>query len=200
MDFTAQMASPTNRIAIIGSGSVGSNIAFALILRRVAGEIVLVDIDGPRCHAQVQDLSDGAFLSSTRIREGSFNEASKCDIIVISAGAKQRPGESRNDLVGRNMDILKSVIGGMQPLRPDAILLIVANPVDVLTYFAQRMSGLPKSQVIGSGTLLDTARLRIFLAAEAQASTSCRDHSASFDSTWLIIPNRFQTNLSMRTF
>ena len=182
------MVSPPNRIAIIGAGSVGANIAFALILRRVAAEIVLVDIDGPRCHAQVQDLSDGAFLSSTRIREGSLNEAGKCDIIVISAGAKQRPGESRNDLVGRNMDILKGVISGMQPLRHDAILLIVANPVDVLTYFAQRMSGLPKSQVIGSGTLLDTARLRIFLAAEAQASkTSCRDRSASdvFDSTCL---------------
>ncbi len=164
------MVSPPNRIAIIGAGSVGGNIAFALILRRVAAEIVLVDIDGARCHAQVQDLSDGAFLSSTRIREGSFNDASKCDIIVISAGAKQRPGESRNDLVGRNLGILKAVISGMKPLRQDAILLIVANPVDVLTFFAQRMSGLPNGQVIGTGTLLDTARLRIFLAAEAQAS------------------------------
>jgi len=186
MNFTTQMAPPTNRIAIIGAGSVGANIAFALILSRVAAEILLVDIDGVRCHAQVQDLSDGAFSSSTRVREGSFQEASQCDIIVITAGAKQRPGESRTDLLGRNMGILKAVLDNMKPLRPDAILLIVANPVDILTFYAQRMSGLPMEQVIGTGTLLDTARLRIFLAEEAQASkTSCGGRNASglFDST-----------------
>lgn len=186
MNSTTQMVSPPNRIAIIGAGSVGADIAFALILSRVAAEIVLVDIDSARCHAQVQDLSDGAFLSSTRVREGSFRDASQCDIIVISAGAKQRLGESRTDLVGRNMDILRAVLNDMKPLRQDAILLIVANPVDTLTFFAQCMSGLPKGQVIGTGTFLDTARLRILLAEEIQASkTSRRDHTASdiFDST-----------------
>ena len=174
MNFTTKMVSPPNRIAIIGAGSVGADIAFALILSRVAAEIVLVDIDTARCHAQVQDLSDGAFLSSTRVREGSFRDASQCDIIVISAGAKQRPGESRTDLVGRNMDILRAVINDMKPLRQDAILLIVANPVDTLTFFAQCMSGLPKGQVIGTGTFLDTARLRILLAEEIQASKTSR--------------------------
>jgi L-lactate dehydrogenase len=170
MNFTTQMVSPPNRIAIIGAGSVGADIAFALLLGRVAAEIVLVDIDTARCHAQVQDLSDGAFLSSTRVREGSFRDASQCEIIVISAGAKQRPGESKTDLVGRNLDILRAVINDMKPLRQDAILLIVANPVDTLTFFAQCMSGLPKGQVIGTGTFLDTARLRILLAEEIQAS------------------------------
>jgi len=170
MDTPTKMASTPNRVAIIGAGSVGSDIAFALILRRLAAEIVLVDVDTVRCHAQVQDLSDGAFLSSTRVCEGSFKEASQCDIIVITAGAKQRPGESRTDLLGRNMGILKAVLDGMKPLRPDAILLIVANPVDILTFFAQQMSGLPRGQVIGTGTFLDTARLRIFLAEETQAS------------------------------
>src|SRR5271155_5750615 len=170
MDTPTKMASTPNRVAIIGAGSVGSDIAFALILRRLAAEIVLVDVDTVRCHAQVQDLSDGAFLSSTRVREGSFKDAGQCDIIVITAGAKQRPGESRTDLLGRNMSILKAVLDDMKPLRPDAILLIVANPVDILTFFAQNMSGLPRRQVIGTGTFLDTARLRIFLAEETQAS------------------------------
>jgi L-lactate dehydrogenase len=160
-----------NRIAIIGAGSVGATCAYALLLRRICSQILLVDTDITRLQAQVQDLSDAAFLSSTRVRSATPAEAGQCDIIVITAGAKQREGESRRDLVHRNYAIIRSVIGDMSPIRKDAVLLLVSNPVDVLTYFAQKLSGLPNGQVIGSGTFLDSVRLRSALAEQIQVRT-----------------------------
>ena len=147
-------------LAIIGAGNVGASVAYAAVLKKVASEILLVDIDEKRCEAQVLDISDAAFLSNTRIRVGTFKEAGQCDIIVITAGAAQRPGETRMDLVGRNYQILASCISEMKPFKPSTVLILVSNPVDVLTYFAQKLSGLPRSQVLGSGTYLDSARLR----------------------------------------
>lgn len=159
------MASSTSSsIAIIGAGSVGAAIAHSLLLRRVVGDILLVDIDQERCRAQVLDLSDASYLSHVRVKQGSYAEASQADIIIITAGAKQNPGETRLDLIDRNHKILKSILESMAPLRADAILLLVANPVDALTHFAQQLSGLPRNQVIGSGTLLDSLRLRAKLA------------------------------------
>jgi L-lactate dehydrogenase len=155
----AEPVAESHRIAIIGAGSVGSAIAYALLLHPVAGT-VLVDLDKKLRRAQVQDLNDAAFYSSVRVKEATTREAGQADIIVISAGAKQRDGETRLDLVGRNLHILKSVLDGMQPIRKDAVLLLVANPVDVLTYFAQKYSGLPQTRVLGTGTFLDTVRLR----------------------------------------
>ena len=160
------------RIAIIGAGSVGSTCAYALLLRRISSEVLLIDIDTVLLTAQVQDLSDAAFLSNTQIRASTFSEAGQCDIIVITAGAKQREGESRRGLIDRNYKILESVIREMSPFRKDAVLLLVSNPVDVLTYFAQKLSGLPKHQVIGSGTFLDSTRLRGALAKQAQVNAS----------------------------
>jgi len=160
----------SSRVAIIGAGSVGATCAYALLLRRVSSEILLVDTDIPRLQAQVQDLSDAAFLSNTKVHAGTTSEAGQCNVIVITAGAKQREGESRRDLLDRNYTILASVINGMKPIRKDAVLLLVSNPVDVLTYFAQTMSGLPKGQVIGSGTFLDTVRLRSMLAEQVQVA------------------------------
>jgi L-lactate dehydrogenase len=156
------------RVAIIGAGSVGSTCAYALLLRRITSEILLVDIDTALLNAQVQDLADAAFLSNTKIFASSFADAGQCDIIVITAGAKQRDGETRINLIDRNYKILESVIGAMKPFRSDAVLLLVSNPVDVLTYFARRMSGLPNAQVIGSGTFLDSVRLRSMLAEQTQ--------------------------------
>ena len=127
-------------------------------------DIHLVDIDDARCRAQVADLSDSAFLSNGRIAVGSPKDAGQADIIIVTAGAKQNPGDTRLDLVEKNRAVLTSVLDGMQPIRQDAILLLVANPVDVLTYLAQKISGLPKQQVIGTGTLLDSIRLRSVLA------------------------------------
>ncbi|KAG4442237.1 hypothetical protein IFR05_002286 [Cadophora sp. M221] len=158
--------SPTgNSIAVIGAGSVGSAVAFSLLLRQVVPDVVLIDIDEDMCKAQVQDLSDATFLSNVRIRQGKFADAQQAAIIIITAGAKQRPGDTRLDLIDRNLKILKSILSSLQPIRKDAILLIVANPVDILTLFAQKFSGLPKSQVLGSGTLLDSIRLKRILAS-----------------------------------
>ncbi|SPO05261.1 related to lactate dehydrogenase [Cephalotrichum gorgonifer] len=150
----------TTRIAIIGAGDVGAAIAFACIMSHAAGEILLVDVKPAFLAAQVLDLNDAAYRGTPSIRAGTFEEAGQCDIIVVTAGAKQRPGESRLELIGRNIRILREVIGEMRPFKNDAILLLVANPVDVLTCFAQEVSGLPREQVIGSGTFLDSIRLK----------------------------------------
>jgi len=154
------MPSSSSTIAILGAGSVGSAIAQALLLRRIVADLILVDIDHELCQAQIQDLSDATHLANVRIRQGSHADAGQADIIILTAGAKQRPGDSRLDLIDRNLKVLGSVLEAMNPIRSDAILLLIANPVDALTYFAQRMSKLPRNQVLGSGTLLDSIRLR----------------------------------------
>jgi L-lactate dehydrogenase len=159
-----------SRIAIIGAGSVGSTCAYALLLRPIASDILLVDTDDLRLRAQVQDLSDAAFLSNTKICPSTPVEAGQYNIIVITAGAKSRDGESRRNLIDRNYLVLDNVIREMSPIRKDAVLLLVSNPVDVLAYFAQKMSGLPHAQVIGSGTFLDSVRLRSALAEQVQVN------------------------------
>jgi L-lactate dehydrogenase len=149
-----------SKVAIIGAGSVGSTCAYACLLLRAAATIVMVDVDSARVASEVADLSDAAFITDSRGKVGDLQEAGQCDLIVITAGAKQKPGESRTNLIARNHGILSSVIGGMQPLKPTAVLLLVANPVDVLTRVSQTLSGLPRNQVFGSGTFLDSQRLR----------------------------------------
>jgi L-lactate dehydrogenase len=160
------MSASSGSIAIIGAGSVGSAVAYSLLLRQVVADIILVDINHDLCQAQVQDLSDATFLSNVRIRQGTLEDAQKADIIIVTAGAKQKPGDTRLDLIDRNLKVLKSILQSLQPIRSDTILLIVANPVDILTLFAQKFSGLPQSQVLGSGTLLDSIRLTRILASK----------------------------------
>lgn len=162
----------SSSIAIIGAGSVGSAIAQSLLLHRVVADLILVDIDNELCHAQVQDLCDTTHLHNVRIRQGNPVDAGRADIIIITAGAKQRPTDTRLDLIDRNLKVLGSVLGAMGKIRPDAILVLIANPVDVLTYFAQKLSGLPRNQVLGSGTLLDSIRLRGMLAEKLEVSYS----------------------------
>jgi L-lactate dehydrogenase len=127
------------------------------------------------------DMSDCSFMTGSKIVSGTFKDASQADVIVIAAGAKQVPGEDRIHLIERNFRILKSCISSMQPLNPSAVLLLISNPVDVLTLYAQKISGLPPSQginrnlrhwfiVIGSGTFLDTARLRSYLSTKLNVS------------------------------
>ncbi|KAK6516213.1 hypothetical protein TWF506_006122 [Arthrobotrys conoides] len=167
------MATTTNSytsVAIIGAGSVGCTIAHTLMLRRVCAEVRLVDIAEDLCKAQVQDLQDATYLTNVRIKYATPQEAGQSDIIVITAGAKQKPGETRLDLIEKNYKVLGSVLKGLQPINPLAIILLVANPVDVLTHFTQQMSGLPKNQVLGSGTLLDSIRLRGLLAQRLNIS------------------------------
>ena len=154
----------SSSIAIIGAGSVGAAVSNALLLKGVCSELIMVDIDQERCKGEVADLQDGSFLTNTRVKVGTAQEAGQADIIVITSGAKQKIGETRLQLIERNFYILKSVIEGMQPMKKSAIIIVVANPCDVLTYFAQKLSRLPLGQVFGSGTFLDTARLRTDIA------------------------------------
>ncbi|KAH9844898.1 L-lactate dehydrogenase [Teratosphaeria destructans] len=164
----------TSKIAVVGCGDVGSTIAYSLILNPVAGDVLLIDPKTDVRDAQAQDLSDATYHgdTSTKIRSAEHQEAGQCDIIILTAGAAQKKGESRTDLIGKNLKILKSAIEECKPFKDDAILLIVANPVDILTYFAQRYSGLKKSQVFGAGTFLDSARLKGILASQSGVAAS----------------------------
>ncbi|KAI7857466.1 lactate dehydrogenase B [Circinella umbellata] len=161
-----------SKVAIVGAGSVGATIAYAIMLRDVASEIMMVDVAPDVVRGQVLDLSDANMITSTKVRGATSKEAGQADVIVITAGAKQREGETRTQLIDRNYKVLHSVIGGMQPINQEAIILIVSNPVDVLTHIAQQLAGIPKNQVVGSGTFLDTSRLRVLLAQKLQVSAS----------------------------
>ena len=171
------MSFPYSRIAVVGVGSVGSAICAALFFQNVAVEIVLVDVDAKLRHAQWLDLSDAAFLSRTQVSEGSMKDAGQCSVVVVTAGAKPGPDEKRTALLRRNKAILKSVLAEMAPFAGGTILLLVADPIDVLTGYAQEISGLPRNRVVGSGTFLGTARLRRFLADKTEVkctvSRSC---------------------------
>lgn len=165
------------RIAVIGCGDVGATLAYTLILQSVCGEVILVDPKRELLEGQVRDLSDATYRggSATKIRAGTHQEAGQADIVVITAGAKQKTGESRLSLLSRNLHILSSIFKSMAPISPHTILLLVANPVDILTYFARKMSGLPESQVLGTGTSLDSARLRGILAQKAEVAPNSID-------------------------
>nr|BAD38922.1 lactate dehydrogenase A [Rhizopus arrhizus] len=152
-----------SKVAIVGAGAVGASTVYALMFKNICTEIIIVDVNPDIVQAQVLDLADAASISHTPIRPGSAEEAGQADIVVITAGAKQREGEPRTKLIEQNFRVLQSIIGGMQPIRPDPVILVVANPVDILTHIAKTLSGLPPNQVIGSGTYLDTTRLRVHL-------------------------------------
>lgn len=150
-----------NKVAIIGAGAVGSTAAYAATLKNVAAEIVLIDINEAKEEGEVMDIRDGiCFVETGCIKGADFKDAKDADIIVITAGAPQKPGETRLDLVKKNKAILASIFKQIGKLKPTTIILMIANPVDVLTYLAQEITGLPKNQVFGSGTGLDTARLK----------------------------------------
>ncbi|KAK3943423.1 hypothetical protein QBC46DRAFT_377778 [Diplogelasinospora grovesii] len=157
---------PVSRIAIVGVGQVGGAAAYALVLSSTASELLLVDIKIDLRDAQVRDLSDVAYSSnsSTRVRAATYHEAGQCDIVVITAGSKRTLGQTSIESTYRNISIVRNVVNAMKPFRSDTILLVVANPVDLLTSLAQKLSRLPASQVLGSGTFLDSVRLRGLMA------------------------------------
>jgi L-lactate dehydrogenase len=154
-----------SKIAVIGAGSVGSTTAYALLLKNIAAEVILVDIDETRCHGEILDLSDSlAFDGTSKIRSGTAQDAAQADIIVIAAGKAQKQGETRLDLLAANKRIITDVFTGIKPINPAAIVIMVTNPLDALTTLAQKISGLPHNQVFGTGTFLDTLRLRGIIA------------------------------------
>lgn len=149
------------RIAVIGAGLVGATSAYALMMSRIASEIVLVDVDHERAVGEAMDLNHGIpYVSNQRIWAGTYEDVRDADITVITAGANQKPGETRLDLVKRNSEILKRVVETVVAAGNEGILLVVANPVDVLSYVAWKLSGWDSNRVVGSGTVLDTARFR----------------------------------------
>lgn len=149
------------RIAIIGAGLVGSTIAFAAMLKGLAAEIILIDVNEAREEGEVMDLGDGLINGQIgNIGRGDLSDCQNVDLVIITAGLAQKPGETRLDLVTKNKAILKNIIAGMGKLRSDTVVLVIANPVDILTQIATQLIDLPKGQVFGSGTALDTARLR----------------------------------------
>ncbi|MCR5699896.1 MAG: L-lactate dehydrogenase [Candidatus Saccharibacteria bacterium] len=156
-----------NKIMIVGTGNVGASIAFALINQRTAvNEIVLTDIIAKDAEGEAMDLCDALAVapSYVKIKNGTYKDAKDCDVVVITAGAAQKPGETRMDLLKKNVNILKGMIDQIMASGFDGIFLVVTNPMDVMTYFTMKFSGLPAERVIGSGTVLDSARLRARIA------------------------------------
>ena len=154
----------TQKAAVIGCGFVGSSSAFAMMRTGIFSELVLLDVNRGRAEGEAMDIAHGLpFSRPMKIYAGDYADLAGCSLIVITAGANQKPGETRLDLVRKNVAILGSIIPQIVEYNREAILLIVSNPVDILTWAAQKLSGLPSHQVIGSGTVLDTARLKYLL-------------------------------------
>ena len=152
------------KVGIICCGFVGSSSAFALMQSGLFSEMVLNDVDTERAEGEALDISHGLpFAKPMKIYAGGYDDMMDCSIIVITAGAGQKPGETRLDLVKKNVGIFKGIIPEIAKRKYEGILLIVANPVDILTYAAIKLSGFPENRVFGSGTVLDTARLKYLL-------------------------------------
>lgn len=154
-----------NKITVIGTGSVGSTIAYTLTIQGLASEIVMIDINNQKAYGEALDIQQGTpFCTPCSVYSGTYADAAGSDIVIITSGAARKPGMSRLDLAQINVDILKSITPEITKHAPDAIYIIVSNPVDVLTYVFCKISGIPEERVIGSGTILDTARLRARLS------------------------------------
>lgn len=153
------------KIAILGAGRVGTTTAYALMLKNIAGEILLVDIDPQRCKGEFLDLSDAlSFSATSKIKDASLQEAAQADIIIITAGFAQKQGQTRLELLDLNKKVMDAICDNLKPLNPQAIIIVVSNPLDVLTLYMQQKKILPRNQIFGSGTYLDSIRLRGFIA------------------------------------
>ena len=154
-----------NKVTIIGSGSVGSTIAYTMAVQGTASEIVMIDINTEKSLGEALDIRQGTpFLAPCNIYAGSYEDAQDSDIVILTSGLARKPGQTRLDLAQANVNITKQIIPQITKYAPNAIYVIVANPVDILTYQFIKTSGIPENRIIGSGTILDTARLRARLA------------------------------------
>ena len=164
---------PTGTISIVGVGSVGASIAYTLMLRGLARRILLVDAQPEKARGEALDLEHcTALVPAVEVRAVPLEEIGGSDIVIVTAGAKQKPGQTRLELAGINVGLFRALLPRIVERAPDAWLLIVSNPVDVLTYAALRCTGLPERQVCGSGTVLDTGRLRNLIARRLAVSPS----------------------------
>jgi L-lactate dehydrogenase len=153
------------KVAVVGAGNVGTSFAYALLLSGLTSEIVLIDANEDKARGEAMDLNHAVpLVAPTRITAGTYADCKGAVVTVITAGSAQRPGETRLNLLQRNANIFKQIIPAVVENNPNGILLIATNPVDVLSYVAWKISGLPASRVIGSGTILDTARFRYLLS------------------------------------
>jgi len=163
--MTGPAAGPT-RIAIVGAGSVGATLAYACLIRGVGRTIALYDLDAAKARAEVLDLNHGLQFvpMATVVGSDDLEVCRGADLVVVTAGAKQRPGQTRLELAHANVEMCRDLVPRLLEVAPDAILLLVTNPVDVVTHAALRYSGLPPNRVFGSGTVLDSSRLRLLIA------------------------------------
>lgn len=184
-------AAHLNRIAIIGCGHVGATSAYAISMHGTVEELVILDEDGEKLRGEVMDLQHAVPLSSpVRIWAGDYADAAAADIVVIAAGAGSKSGETRLDLLDRNSIVIRQIVQELKRFNFDGIILMTTNPVDVLAQIAQEESGLPPAKVIGSGTVLDTARLRFLLGEELGVEAGSvhayviGEHGDSETATW----------------
>ena len=164
-----------SKLAVVGAGSVGTSLAYAALIRGSASSIALFDVNASKAEAEALDLAHGsqfAAASATVAGGGAITVTEGADVVVITAGAKQNPGQSRLDLAGTNVRILEQLMPPLLERAPDAVYVLVTNPCDVLTVAAQRISGLPPERIFSSGTVLDTSRLRWLLARRAGVSVT----------------------------
>lgn len=170
------VASSANKVTVVGVGMVGMACAFSILTQNVSNEVALIDVAADKLVGEMMDLQHGsAFIRNAKVLASTdFAVTAGSKLCIVTAGARQQPGESRLDLVQRNTNIFKGIIPKLVQHSPDTILLIVSNPVDILTYVAWKLSGLPKHRVIGSGTNLDSSRFRFLMSQRlGVAPTSC---------------------------
>ena len=155
----------SNKVTVIGAGSVGSTIAFMMAVKGIAAEIVIIDINEKKALGEAMDIRQGIpFCDPCKIYAGRYEDARGSDIVVITSGIGRKPGQTRLELAQTNVNIMKSIAKEISKVAPDAVYVIVSNPVDVLTYVFNKVTDVPENRIIGTGTLLDTARLRSRLA------------------------------------
>ena len=161
----------SSKITVIGAGNVGSTIAYTLSNSDIASEIVLIDVNKKRVEGEVMDIIQGAsFRDPISIVAGDYEDAADSDLVIITSGIARKPGQTRLELTQENVNILKQITPNIVKAAPNAIYILVSNPVDIMTYVFTKISGLPENQIIGSGTLLDTSRLRCALSEHFEIS------------------------------
>ncbi len=162
-------ATKKSKVVVVGAGKVGSTVAYTIMMNNLTSEIVLVDVDRNRARGEALDMSHGiAYFKQVLIRDGDFDDCADADVIVISAGIGRQPGQTRIDLARTNVAVTRDIVARIMKYASNPLIVVISNPVDVLTYLVQKESGLRPGRVIGSGTTLDTGRFRYLLSQHCQ--------------------------------